>query len=322
MKKDKNGILINWTPIFDIKNSGYFAGTDENGKWYADTAEGLKSLNEGGVLGVLPILEMIRTDFIEYLIQKIDDLDLNLIPKTISELQLAVIKASLGISTYWAELGIEWLRDDEIDFSIAKQLNWLIEEKRYSQKFRHKATAKLRGYNKLNTDKFNSIIDRANKHFSDDYSSGNNCYEFIALPKTIIENKFSYSILWCLKNEINMPPNKRTLFAGGGRLYISKVSDDIEMAYIDPNIDFLKDFQSRIRGLEGYWILEINFNKTKLSSLKTLLDLTSIEIIKKLNKDNRIEIENNRNTLRQLKFHLEDAGIHSKLIYKEKIKSP
>lgn len=142
MRKTKSGILINWTPIFDIDKTGYYTGVDENGNWYSDTAEDLKSLKEGGILGVLPILEMNRTDFGSFLNEKITGLDLILDFK-IAELEIEVIELSIEISTYWAELGIEWLKKSEINNELKSRLNWLIENKKYSQKFRHKAISKI-----------------------------------------------------------------------------------------------------------------------------------------------------------------------------------
>ncbi|MFL1896697.1 hypothetical protein ACJRPK_13400 [Aquimarina sp. 2-A2] len=149
MKKTKSGKYIKWTPIFDIKNSGYYAGVDKYGNWFADTAEGLKSLEEGGILGILPILEMNRTDFGNYLNEKIDESELNS-DFQIAELEIEVIKVSFGISTHWAELGIEWLNENEINPELKKGLNWLIENEKYSQKFRHKAFAKIKRFGEIN----------------------------------------------------------------------------------------------------------------------------------------------------------------------------
>jgi hypothetical protein len=149
LKKTKSGILINWTPIFDIGETGYYAGVNENGKWYSDTAEGLKSLEEGGILVILPILEMNRNDFGIFLNEKIVESNLNSNVK-IAELETDVINVSFGISTYWAELGIEWLKESEINSKLKKRLDWLIENKKYSQKFRHKAFAKIKRYEGIN----------------------------------------------------------------------------------------------------------------------------------------------------------------------------
>lgn len=150
MKKTKSGKNIEWTPIFDIKNSGYYAGVDKNGKWYADSAEGIKSLDEGGGIGILPILEMTRTEFDSYLKNKIKQSEL--IPDSeISELANKIMQLSFRISTYWAELGIEWLNESEMDSDLENKLNYLIENKMYSQKFRHKAFAKIKQYERKKT---------------------------------------------------------------------------------------------------------------------------------------------------------------------------
>lgn len=150
MKKTKSGKNIEWTPIFDIKNSGYYAGVDKNGKWYADSAEGIKSLDEGGGIGILPILEMTRTEFDSYLKNKIKQSELK--PDSeISELANKIMQLSFGISTYWAELGIEWLNEYEMESDLENKLNYLIENKMYSQKFRHKAFAKIKQYERGKT---------------------------------------------------------------------------------------------------------------------------------------------------------------------------
>ena len=150
MKKTKSGKYIDWTPIFDIKNSGYFAGVDKDGNWFADSAEGLKSMNEGGGIGILPILEMTRAEFDSYLNEKIKQSDLKTDSK-LPELANKIMRLSFGISTYWAELGIEWLNESEIDSDLETKLNYLIEEKKYSQKFRHKAFSKIKQYEKKKT---------------------------------------------------------------------------------------------------------------------------------------------------------------------------
>ncbi len=150
MKKTKSGKHIDWTPIFDIKNSGYFAGIDKDGNWFADSAEGLKSLDEGGGIGILPILEMKRADFDSYLDEKLKSSDLK--PDLIlSELVNKIIRLSFGISTYWAELGIEWLNVSEIDSDLKNKLSYLIENKEYSQNFRHKAFKKIKRYERKKT---------------------------------------------------------------------------------------------------------------------------------------------------------------------------
>jgi len=147
MKKTKSGKYIEWTPIFDIKNSGYFTGVDKDGNWFSDSAEGLKSLDEGGGIGILPILEMKRVEFDSYLDEKIKSSDLK--PDLrLSELVDKIIRLSFGISTYWAELRIEWLNESEIDSDLKNKLKYLIENKEHSQSFRHKAFMKIKRYDR------------------------------------------------------------------------------------------------------------------------------------------------------------------------------
>ncbi|WP_405415140.1 hypothetical protein [Maribacter sp. Asnod1-A12] len=141
---------MNLKPIFVIKNSGYYAGVDENGDWYSDTAEGLKSVNENGGIGILPILEMNRKDFDIYLTEKIAQSELKSNIK-VSELTIKIITLSFDVSTYWAELGIEWLNEKEINSDLKNILNKLIETKQYSPKFRQKALAKIKKYERIKT---------------------------------------------------------------------------------------------------------------------------------------------------------------------------
>ena len=150
MKKNKDRKHIEWTPIFDIKNSGYFAGVDNDGNWFADTAEGLKPLDEGGGIGILPILEMTRANFNSYINHKIKSANLKADLK-LSDLVNKIIRLSFGISTYWAELGIEWLDENEIDNDLKSKLNYLIENKKHSQNFRHKAYTKIKRYERTRT---------------------------------------------------------------------------------------------------------------------------------------------------------------------------
>lgn len=145
MKKTKSGKHIEWTPIFDIKNSGYFAEVDNEGKWFTDTAEGLKSIDEDGGIGILPILEMTRTDFDSYLNEKINKSELKDDLK-LSKLDSEIMRLSYGISTYWAELGIEWLNVSDMNSDLENKLKYLIEQKKYSQKFRHKAFSIIKQY--------------------------------------------------------------------------------------------------------------------------------------------------------------------------------
>ena len=67
----------------------------------------------------------------------------------VSDLQFEIINISFGISTYWAELGIEWLEENEINSELEKRLKKLIENKMYSQKFRHKAFSKVKRYERI-----------------------------------------------------------------------------------------------------------------------------------------------------------------------------
>ena len=93
---------------------------------------------------------MTRAEFNSYLNEKIKQSELES-DFELSELTNKIIKLSFGISTYWAELGIEWLNETEMDSELKNKLNNLIEHKEYSQKFRHKAFTKIKKYERRKT---------------------------------------------------------------------------------------------------------------------------------------------------------------------------
>lgn len=147
LKKTKEGEYIEWTAVFDLNGNGNFIGVAKDGIWYADTAEGLKLVNGPGIAGVLPILENTKEEFLAFLTEKLGKVnigDVNSFPIT------QVIHFSLSVSSYWAELGIEWLDEKDINDGLAMMLNKKIYNKEFSQKFRQKAFKKIKRWKQLN----------------------------------------------------------------------------------------------------------------------------------------------------------------------------
>ncbi len=165
------------------------------------------------------------------------------------------------------------------------------------------------------------LVKRVNQYFDHDYKTKKRSYELCADINYLKEHKYSYSIEWCLKNEINITRSKRTLFAGGGPVMVSKISDNIEMAGSAPTIDFVKEFELKIRGLEGYWNLEIEFDKFKISSLKSLLNVNTPNLLRIVDANSKINIERKEYELNALQKDLNLAGIISKIEFKEREKS-
>ena len=162
------------------------------------------------------------------------------------------------------------------------------------------------------------VVDRVNQFFDEEYKSGKSPYELCANGKYIEEHDYCYAIGWCLKNEVSIQPSKRTIFAGGGPMLVSKLCDAIEMAGSSPNIDFVKEFELKIRGLEGYWNLEIEYDKSKLSSLKSLLNLSTPRLLELVHTDSKIHIEKVKYELDILHDDLSQAGIKSEIAFKER----
>ena len=157
---------------------------------------------------------------------------------------------------------------------------------------------------------------RANQYLNSVNDSEMQC----ALIETITEHEYSYSLGWCLASEKYISPVKRTRFAGGGPLYVSKISDAIEMApsYIDDEESPTVSFELKIRNLEGYWCLEIEYQKKHISPLKYLLQLSTAELLNKKNEQGIIPIEGKKYELTPLKEDLERLNIHCALIQKER----
>ena len=155
------------------------------------------------------------------------------------------------------------------------------------------------------------LIKRVNNHFDYQFENGLTSYEFCATKNYLKEHDYCYTVGWCLKNEIDIHPSKRTLFAGAGPIMVSKISEDIEMSGSSPKINFVKKFEFRIRGLEPYWNLKIEFDKTKLSALKTLLHQNTPELLKKVDINFKINITGEEDDLIVLKEDLSSINIKS-----------
>lgn len=175
-------------------------------------------------------------------------------------------------------------------------------------------------YVKLDDKVLDHVQSKANAYLQDEYNHGNG-WLFWGLKSTVKEYKYAYSINVVLKSERFIPLSKRTKFAGGAPLLISKISDHI--AYGIP-LEFetsVREFEAEIRGLEGYWCLDIEFDKKKLNVLKSILQLNTPELVKKVNKESRLILEGEKYELNRLKTDFKNAQVDCFLEYREREKS-
>lgn len=153
------------------------------------------------------------------------------------------------------------------------------------------------------------IHERANKFLD----SLNYEEEMISIIDSIQEHKLCYSIDWCEKNELHLPPSKRRLYVGAGCILVSKINEKVAYEGSSPFIDWIHEFELEIQNLEEYLVIEIRFKKLKIAALKTLLECNTPELIKQVNKDSKIVIEGEGYELERLKTHLDNANIEAEI---------
>ncbi|WP_196890279.1 hypothetical protein [Aureivirga sp. CE67] len=169
----------------------------------------------------------------------------------------------------------------------------------------------------LNDTILDQILERADSYFFKKNEKIDDKNLFCGMRETIEEHEYCYTIGWRLKSEKYNSRKKLTLFAGGGKLMISKFSEDIEMAGSLPDFDFVRDFELKIRGLKEYWELEIEYEKKKINAIKTILKKTSLEILKMVDENSKIIIGNEESCeLNQMKKDLLEADVSCDLILK------
>lgn len=161
----------------------------------------------------------------------------------------------------------------------------------------------------MTPEEIKSIVDRAEKYLNSlDYEE-----EMCAIGVSIIEYEFCYAIDWCEKKELHLDPSKRRLYVGAGGVLVSKISDHVECEGSNPSVNWVYNFELKIQGLEEYWCLEILYQKNKISALKALLKCNTPELLKKVNSDSLILIEDYHYELERLKAFLDQAEVTNKL---------
>lgn len=141
------------------------------------------------------------------------------------------------------------------------------------------------------------------------------------IPSTLEEHNLCYSVCWCNEKELNYLPSQRTMYTGAGRLLISKISADVEFEGSLPR-DWIFYFELKIQGLEGYYELRIRYERSKVSSLKRILNCTTSELLSQVDQDSVItlNLEDDWGVLRQeyIKNELDCIGIQNELTFKTK----
>ena len=142
----------------------------------------------------------------------------------------------------------------------------------------------------MSQDELLQIEEKANKYLQE--PSHYHSDVLACLIETITEHKHCYTLGWCLESERYTAKPKRARFAGGGPLLVSKHTDHIQMVGSGQiGNDYIGDFEELIQGIVSYQELKIEFDKTKIAPLKSFLNCSSSELLKKIKQDGYIYIE-------------------------------
>lgn len=154
------------------------------------------------------------------------------------------------------------------------------------------------------------IIKRVNNFFKNENLGSSLKY---GLKETITEHERSYSISWCLDSEKYIAPHKRTVQVGIGKLFISKETDLIKMSGSSPFEDWVKWFELAIDQQEEYSVLEIKYEKRKISKLKTLLNCSTPELLRLVDDKSLIIMEKEKFELERMKYDFDNCEIQSQI---------
>lgn len=130
-----------------------------------------------------------------------------------------------------------------------------------------------------------TIIEKANTWLNE---QANFKEEMMVLEEGMKEHAHCYSLFWCLKSEADLSWDKRTSSVGAGRLLISKDGNLVDFEGSAPGVDWIHHFENKLFGLEDIWYLAIPYSKDRLSKLKAVLQLSTPELLKRVNADQQI----------------------------------
>jgi len=166
----------------------------------------------------------------------------------------------------------------------------------------------------MTTEEKIKVFERANVFLN----SLNHEEEMVSIIDSIKEYKLCYSISWCEKTQLNINPEKRNVYVGAGRVLVSKKNDLVEHAGSAPFVDWVHQFELKVQNLEEYWVLEIVFSKRKISSIKTLLNLNTPDLLKRVNKNSKIILEGEDYELKRMKNLMDKAEIQNEILLKKR----
>lgn len=112
----------------------------------------------------------------------------------------------------------------------------------------------------------------------------------IVLDYTLVEYKYSYTVITSLEHEKDLPLEKQSIMIGTGRLMINKSGQYIQFEGSAPYIDFHRRFEMRMQGIQEYYCLEIPFEKKFVGRLKTIFECTTPELLQMV-KDTKIALK-------------------------------
>ena len=151
-------------------------------------------------------------------------------------------------------------------------------------------------------------IERGNQYLTDLYNARVYKDKLYVMEDTVQEHDLCFSMGWHLVKERHLPASSRSWIVGGGGLFISKSTYHVGMSGSGLQ-STLSNFELWIQGLEAYPVLVIQFEKKKLSALKTLLELNTPQLMKKVNEDQEIILEGEDYELQAFQPYVEKAGI-------------
>ena len=161
------------------------------------------------------------------------------------------------------------------------------------------------------------ILERTDRYFQDQFDQRHKEHLLCGLRETVFDHGSCYSISWCLKDEKYLPPPKRTVSVGGGRLFLRKNQDVILMAG-SAQENPVEWFELEVNQEEIFWELVIQYDKKVIGNLKVILNLSTSEILRTLNEEKQIIMEDDELRLAHLKKSLDGAGIANELSRKRR----
>ena len=147
--REKTWDVIRWLPITSI-GQGRWVGMSEDGYWVVEGKENEVIIisADNSLIFLLQCLERPRAEFVESLNKGLSNNNLSIvIAQNFPFDDLIACGLTFG-NDYWAELALEWLKDQSLNKKIKDALTKLIKFKGASQKLRHKAQRILKSNDK------------------------------------------------------------------------------------------------------------------------------------------------------------------------------